>query len=238
MLRLRTEAVGFQPKQAWSAWQSSQKSDPAEPPKKATDDNDFSSNPILGVRLLQRLDKLQRENDELGQLLSSGASLNPNAATNSTTSEVEELRKEVQDCHRLIQAMDKALSSAEARATASERALEVACRTNSTAIMPAKHAADGVVPSLTTTTADTDDKKPSTRNTSARKGSKPTSKSTTGGGKNSSAQQQRSNSSKPNSAAKPVGGAGNKSTQNDKPTPTTTDAKQGKNGHPSTAKSK
>ncbi|KAJ1027531.1 hypothetical protein NDA18_003533 [Ustilago nuda] len=130
LLRLRTEAVGFQPKQAYQAWRIEEPSntDPAAA-------EDATANPVLGVRLLQRLDKLQRENEELGRLLSSGANLDPQVALPS--SPVEELRKEVQECHQLIDAMDKALSSAEARAAAAESALEVACRNNSTSILAA-----------------------------------------------------------------------------------------------------
>ncbi|SJX61626.1 uncharacterized protein SRS1_12611 [Sporisorium reilianum f. sp. reilianum] len=223
LLRLRTEAVGFQPQHAWSAWQS--------PDKPAPSDTEAPTNPILGVRLLQRLDKLQRENDELGRLLSSGASLTSPTAT--ATGEVEELHKEVQDCHRLIQAMDKALSGAEARAAASERALEVACRSNSTAIISGKGVTDGVA------ATETEDKKSSTKNTASRKGPKPNSKSNTGGGKNSTPQQQRSTNSKPNNStpAKPSSATA-KSTQNDKPAPPIAEAKPAKNGATSTAKSR
>lgn len=127
LLRLRTEAVGFQPKHAWSAWQAQQTC------ASFSDQDSSSPHPILGVRLLQRLDKLQRENDELGQLVLQRVESSGSGADD----EVERLRAEVSDCHRLIEAMDTALSSAEAKAAASERALQVACMTNSTAILPA-----------------------------------------------------------------------------------------------------
>ncbi len=129
LLRLRTEAVGFQPKPAYLAWQSSTTANTAA----NGDEAEPSVNPILGVRLLQRLDTLQRENDELGRLLS--ARTTSKSRSDGEAKEVAELRKEVEDSHKLIVAMDEALSSAEARAKASERALEVACRTNSTAII-------------------------------------------------------------------------------------------------------
>ncbi|SPO23015.1 uncharacterized protein UTRI_01693 [Ustilago trichophora] len=126
LLRLRTEAVGFQPKQAYLAWQASQATIPTSP----TSSSDTDANPVLGIRLLQRLDALQRENDELGRLLSSAT-----LSTTNTDTQVQELQKEIIDSHTLIQAMDNALSNAEARAKASERALQVACRTNSTSIL-------------------------------------------------------------------------------------------------------
>lgn len=139
LLRLRTEAVGFEPKRAYLAWQT--------PPFTNPDSNNTeseeaaASNPILGVRLLQRLDKIQRENQELGRLLSSGANLS--TASSVSESEVQELRREVQESHLLIDAMDKALNSAEARAVVAERALEVACRDNSTSIVPTTAMVEG-----------------------------------------------------------------------------------------------
>ncbi|SAM80011.1 uncharacterized protein UBRO_02283 [Ustilago bromivora] len=186
LLRLRTEAVGFQPKQAYQAWRIEEPSntDPAAA-------EDASANPVLGVRLLQRLDKLQRENEELGRLLSSGANLDPQVALPS--SQVEELRKEVQECHQLIDAMDKALSSAEARAAAAESALEVACRNNSTSILAAA-AVDG----------EANKSPPMTRAGSAgRRGSKAatgTTNSAPGGGKGGQAQQRNKPSTAVNAA--------------------------------------
>lgn len=137
LLRLRTEAVGFEPKRAYLAWQTQQSDATSEDSA-----NSAATNPILGVRLLQRLDKLQRENEELGRLLSSGANLTKGHDA-SSSGEVKVLHQEVQECHQLIDAMDKALSSAEARAAAAERALEVACRNNSTSIVPAAAEGEG-----------------------------------------------------------------------------------------------
>ena len=134
LLRLRTEAVGFQPKHAYLAWHS----------PGTTTDTDGAANPILGVRLLQRLDKLQRENEELGRLLTSTHTTHTSTAAGEgeVESEVAELRREVDECHRLIDAMEAALGRAEARVVTAERALEVACREKSTSILPSTSASE------------------------------------------------------------------------------------------------
>lgn len=216
LLRMRTEAVGFQPKQAWAAWQTEPSSGDQPATEQEASSSHEPSNPVLGVRLLQRLDKLQRENDELGELLASGARVN----SSSSSAEVEELRTEVEDCHQLIEAMEKALGEAEARATASERALEAACRTNSTAMLPA-----GATQATGSTGSQQDGKVSGniSKNASpARRGSKPAISNTVGGGKGASQQQQRN--------AK-ASGAG-KSTRSDKGV----DGKTAKTPQPTPAK--
>ncbi len=159
-------------------------------------------------------DKLQRENDELGELLASGARVN----SSSSSAEVEELRTEVEDCHQLIEAMEKALGEAEARATASERALEAACRTNSTAMLPA-----GATQATGSTGSQQDGKVSGniSKNASpARRGSKPAISNTVGGGKGASQQQQRN--AKASGAGKSTRsdkGADGKTAKTPQPTP-------------------
>uniref|UniRef100_V5EW52 Uncharacterized protein n=1 Tax=Kalmanozyma brasiliensis (strain GHG001) TaxID=1365824 RepID=V5EW52_KALBG len=235
-LRMRTEAVGFQPKQAWAAWESAGAENSSHDTASAALP---PANAVLGVRLLQRLDKLQRENDELGALLTSGARINADAAAG--TAETEELRKEVHDCHQLIEAIDKALVEAEGRASASERALEAACRTNSTAMVPAKPGATstkaaGAVAAATGSAQEA--KKPSPKPTNAsaaRRGSKPviSSSSPNAGAGGKVAYQQRN--SKPNQPTpKSGGGSGSsRTTRNDKSAAQTADGKTGKTPSPS-----
>ncbi|PWZ00701.1 hypothetical protein BCV70DRAFT_231518 [Testicularia cyperi] len=140
ILRMRTEAVGFQPRRAWQAWQKGQKADENEPPaesSEADEDDDDAAHPILGVRLLQQVDRLTRENEELGRMLQEhiASKSEVNEPSENDKAELTTLRNEVADCHRLIDAMDAALTKAETRAANAERALEVACATNSTAIV-------------------------------------------------------------------------------------------------------
>lgn len=252
-LRLRTEAVGFQPKQVWLAWQTSRSSQETERSSAtATNDDNTTVNSILGVRLLQRLDKLQRENDELGRLLASNAGVDrAESAAAGSAPEVEELRKEVQDCHRLIEAMDQALSSVEARAAASERALEVACRNNSTSMLPTSK--QGVVQSKqdgSATIPDSEERKPSSATPKAshsgtRIGSKALNTASShsangggggGGGKSTAQQQQRK---KQSNATKGEGrssqGAARSATKS--ATTPAAESKTGKGQHPPSSSS-
>ncbi|EPQ26545.1 uncharacterized protein PFL1_05867 [Pseudozyma flocculosa PF-1] len=143
LLRLRTEAVGFDPKRAWLAWeagkgegdesvQGKKNGDAEQAGLSKTESTTEPPHPILGVRLLQRVAALTAENDELGRLLEEKLDLADGSKT--TPPATTELLQELQDAHRLIAALDAALTKAEARAQAAERALEVACVTNSTAI--------------------------------------------------------------------------------------------------------
>ena len=68
MLRLRTEAVGFEPRRAWRAWENNSPESEADPGAQEQADAE-EAQPVLGVRLLQRVAKLTEENDELGRLL-------------------------------------------------------------------------------------------------------------------------------------------------------------------------
>ncbi|KAJ9478388.1 GATA type zinc finger protein Asd4 [Pseudozyma hubeiensis] len=237
LLRLRTEAVGFQPRQAWSAWQSQQDASTADTHTSA--DDAISTNPVLGVRLLQRLDKLQRENDELGRLLTTRTRDGSGSAGVGAV-ETEQLRSEVRDCHRLIQAMDKALVDAEARATASERALQVACMNNSTAMVPAPNGEAAVTAAASAKSGGSEEKKSTSATTSkapAKRGFKQPNPNAGASGKSSALQQQQQqrttnkpqNTSSP--APKPAGGGaggGSKSTRGDKSSTASTDAKSSK----------
>ncbi|PWN46608.1 hypothetical protein IE53DRAFT_382752 [Violaceomyces palustris] len=132
MLRLRTEAAGFDAKRAWQAWENGIKDNEGGESSRSSSDQRQGSEPysILGVRLLQRVAQLSQENDELGRLLESKLNLESSAEDGVTS----ELRMEIQESHALIEALDMALSKMEARAVAAERALEVVCLNNSTAI--------------------------------------------------------------------------------------------------------
>ncbi|GAC96438.1 GATA type zinc finger protein Asd4 [Pseudozyma hubeiensis SY62] len=232
LLRLRTEAVGFQPRQAWSAWQSQQDASTADTHSSA--DDSVSTNPVLGVRLLQRLDKLQRENDELGRLLT--ARTRDGSGSGSVEAvETEQLRSEIRDCHRLIQAMDKALVDAEARATASERALQVACMNHSTAMVPAPNGEAAVTAAASGKSRNSEEKKPTAATTSkppARRGSKQPNPNAGASVKSSASQQQQQHrtTNKPHNASSPAtkAGGGAKSTRGDTSSTASTDAKSSK----------
>lgn len=117
MLRLRTEAVGFEPRRAYLAWQHPSSSEDA------SEEGAGGVNAVLGVRLLQRLDAVQRENAELGGLLA------------RAPAQRRELEHEVHECHTLIDALDSALTHAQQHAQKTQQALDLACASNSTAIL-------------------------------------------------------------------------------------------------------
>ncbi|GAK63375.1 uncharacterized protein PAN0_003c1579 [Moesziomyces antarcticus] len=115
MLRLRTEAVGFEPRRAYLAWQ--------HPSSDNAEEGEGAVNAVLGVRLLQRLDAVQRENAELGGLLA------------RAPEQRRQLEHEVHECHTLIDALDSALTHAQQHAQKTQQALDLACASNSTAIV-------------------------------------------------------------------------------------------------------
>lgn len=159
MLRLRTEAVGFEPAKAWLAWNSASRNDSQD--IEATQKNRVvhdPAHPILGVRLLQRIDLLTRENEELGRALEE--QLDRRRPTDEEReSKLKAAHNEVADCHRLIERLDQALTKAELRASAADRALQVACASHSTSIsdgpnpVPAAGAPNGLPPRLNDNTA-------------------------------------------------------------------------------------
>lgn len=67
-----------------------------------------NANPVLGVRLLQRVDLLQKENDDLAERVKDLMQLS------SSEQQIQDLKREVEDSHKLISALDSALSSMEA----------------------------------------------------------------------------------------------------------------------------
>ncbi|KAN0063330.1 hypothetical protein ACQY0O_004495 [Thecaphora frezii] len=149
ILRLRTEAVGFEPKRAWLAWESGKGTEEADGVDDAGAEEAAvgwkgaeeatATHSILGVRLLQRVAKLSEENEELGRLLEAKLGLNDKpAALANWEAERAELFKELQEAHALIASLDQALTKAESRVSAAEKALEVACLNNSTAILPSR----------------------------------------------------------------------------------------------------
>lgn len=77
-----------------------------------------NANPVLGVRLLQRVDLLQKENDDLAERVKDLMQLS------SSEQQIQDLKREVEgssfrrslttDSHKLISALDSALSNMEA----------------------------------------------------------------------------------------------------------------------------
>jgi len=122
-LLLRIDALGFQPEAAWEVMnEANEENGDVKDSSQGKRDREKREKPapILGIRLLQRLDLLQRENEELEVIF----------AKRMQGKEESEL----QDAHRLIAALDKALTMSEVKAASSERALAAACAQVSSSI--------------------------------------------------------------------------------------------------------
>lgn len=124
-LMLRIEALGFQPELAWKVMNEIRTD---QDPKSDITERENAA-PVLGIRLLQRIDALQKENEELGDLLK------------EQIEKKATIKSELDDAKTLIGEMDLALSEAErnievvtAKAAAQERALAIACAKQSSAI--------------------------------------------------------------------------------------------------------
>ncbi|PWN33887.1 uncharacterized protein FA14DRAFT_156565 [Meira miltonrushii] len=124
-LIMRIEALGFEPESAWKVM--------TELEGGAGRVEREAAAPVLGIRLLQRIDALQKENEKLEDRLKE--QIGQKAA----------LRSELADASDLIQEMDAALKEAEkkakvaaAKAIAQERALAIACAQQSSAISEEK----------------------------------------------------------------------------------------------------
>ncbi|UZJ52433.1 hypothetical protein CBS101457_001753 [Exobasidium rhododendri] len=109
-LILQIEALGFEPEAAWGVMNRLEEAGDRTDREKPA--------PILGIRLLQRLDLLQKENAELEDIF--------------VKRRTE--KSELQDAHRLIKALDKALTESTKRSERAEAALAVACAQVSTSI--------------------------------------------------------------------------------------------------------
>lgn len=124
-LIMRIEALGFEPESAWKVMNELQGGTGNVEREAAA--------PVLGIRLLQRIDALQKENERLEDQLKE--QIGHKAALNS----------ELADANDLIKEMDAALNEAEkkaeaatAKAIAQERALAIACAQQSSAISEEK----------------------------------------------------------------------------------------------------
>lgn len=139
-LILRIEALGFETGSAWKVMKEIEgegvtRNDEEEEDRASARE---AATPVLGIRLLQRLNALQRENDELGLLLEARA----DAEQPKTAGQITRLEAEIRDAHELIDQLDRALSTCTARAEAAEakvasqeRALAIACAQNSSSMI-------------------------------------------------------------------------------------------------------
>ncbi|PWN42640.1 hypothetical protein IE81DRAFT_117074 [Ceraceosorus guamensis] len=163
---LRLEAIGFEPEEAWKAFRREHGRNDGEQgpyvtdttsgnlatspavesdriaehdtPVQAGDNEAVRREPILGIRLLQRVHDLQEENQELEEMLRAqfrDVRTSGTGQPNATTGHSEDLTSELEDAHRLIEALDKALTAESARAEAAESALSIACVQNSTSLL-------------------------------------------------------------------------------------------------------
>ncbi|MCO5565686.1 hypothetical protein L7F22_019360 [Adiantum nelumboides] len=130
-LIMRIEALGFEPESAWRVMNELERNQKEQEGRGSSEREVVA--PVLGIRLLQRIDALQKENEKLEDLLKE---------------QIEEktvIRSDLADASTLIQEMDVALVEAEkkaesatARAIAQERALAIACAQQSSAILDVK----------------------------------------------------------------------------------------------------
>ncbi|CEH15270.1 hypothetical protein CBOM_03595 [Ceraceosorus bombacis] len=175
---LRLEAIGFEPEEAWRAFRREHGRNDGEQgpstsgnlatspavesdriaehdtPVQTGDNETVRREPILGIRLLQRVHDLQEENQELEQMLRAqfrSVKTSGFDEPNATAGHSENLTSELEDAHRLIEALDKALTAESARAEAAESALSIACVQNSTSLLSLDdaHASSAPVPSPT-----------------------------------------------------------------------------------------
>lgn len=149
-LQYRIQALALSPKEVWPIIEKEAKD-------LGVDDEEFTRSlrgqingeskeqgteraSVLGVRLLRKYITLQKENDELGRLLTRQLDLNDEAERKKTPgqpqvdtsakaeedkSALQNLEAELSDAQELIASMSAALKKAEARATSAERALQV-----------------------------------------------------------------------------------------------------------------
>jgi hypothetical protein len=125
-MALRIEAIGFEPASAWKLWNEMTKDGGVSDTSKRE-----QAAPILGIRLLQKLDTLQRENDELEEVIRDGF---PDPRESSS------LANELKDAQLLIDKLDGALTASskekqvlQTKVIALEQALAAACLQRSSA---------------------------------------------------------------------------------------------------------
>jgi len=104
-LEMRIEALGFEADESLAALEVS------------SERQNTSRNPVLGIRLLQRLDILQKENDDLSQRLEQVIESDAHIRAAEYEAELHGTLFTIlltSDSHELIAALDEALTRAEA----------------------------------------------------------------------------------------------------------------------------
>lgn len=143
-MSLRMEALAFQPLSSWNQilrqpdrntkTEERIGRDTAVSPEFGAD----GAASVTGVRLLRKVVDLQRENEELGELLSHKLDLDGQGAGVGSAAPAQDmgnLADELKDAHTLIAAMSNALKEAEKKAARAEAALQVAVQSRSIGIL-------------------------------------------------------------------------------------------------------
>ncbi|PWN30463.1 hypothetical protein BDZ90DRAFT_14950 [Jaminaea rosea] len=161
-MQLRVEAMAFRPNESWTALRiekgdeaavrhekESETAQPAGEGEEKSITKEESLRPpasILGVRLLRKVVQLQKENEELGVLLSRKLNLTEDHASQAGDAvngvraggdEKKQLLSDLSDAHSLLSSLSIALKEAEGRANKAEAALQVAVQSRSRGIMEA-----------------------------------------------------------------------------------------------------
>lgn len=157
-MQMRVEALAFRPAESWrsisadmsltdKATTTPASRDASSPTseettsagQKETEDS-LGPAPVLGVRLLRKVSELQKENEELGELLSRKLGLDEEEKPRSeppkvSAEELEETRADLEDAQQLLEKLAAALKASEARAERAERALEAAVQSRSLGVL-------------------------------------------------------------------------------------------------------
>ncbi|PWN23716.1 hypothetical protein BCV69DRAFT_8040 [Microstroma glucosiphilum] len=159
-MQMRVEALAFRPAESWRSI-SAEASLGSKDSTTSTGKDDTSSTaeattseasketedslgpaPVLGVRLLRKVSELQKENEELGELLSRKLGLDEGEkqemqqpAGGAESGELAQIREDLEDAQQLLDKLSGALKTSEARAERAERALEAAVQTRSKGIL-------------------------------------------------------------------------------------------------------
>jgi hypothetical protein len=157
-MQLRMEALAFRPAESWksiSAEMSLVSKDkttsfPRDNASSATEgtkgedqketEDSLGPAPVLGVRLLRKISELQKENEELGELLSLKHGLEQAEMPHEEQSEVsakelEQTRADLEDAQQLLDKLSGELKASEARAERAERALEATVQSKSVGVL-------------------------------------------------------------------------------------------------------
>lgn len=157
-MQMRMEALAFRPAESWKSisaemsliskdnttWFPRDNADSGAEGTKSegqegTEDS-LGPAPVLGVRLLRKVSELQKENEELGELLSQKLGLDEAEKPESkqpevSAKELEQTRAELEDAQQLLDKLSTALKASEARAERAERALEATVQSRSVGVL-------------------------------------------------------------------------------------------------------